>query len=524
MGGGGVTGRSRRSLMLFAAVCCMAMTACGTTVPLSSSRGAAPIDAQGSLGSSAEQPGGIGSAPAGTPSAADPAPLAGGRAATERAQPDALAGNAGSGVDSRPTVSGVATTETPGVTASKIYIGLAHDHSQDPAIGLGAAIPRPPVEQIQSALIHWFNAHGGLAKRKVEPVYHTYSTTSGTYAQTQQEACDHFTKDRRVFAALSAGTYGLQTDDSTYQSCMAKRGALAISGAGTRGDDVAYRSLPSMIDASGLNYTRLAKVYVDLLVANGFLTSKSKIGLLYVERPDTERAITRMLEPRLAAHGLRLFDKRGFRQHQSDGDAGAAVSDMSAAVLRFQSDGVDRVLFLEATGGAIPLLFMRQAESQNYYPRYALTSTQAAQGLQSTYPAASQHGAVGVGWVPLLDVSPVGRTPRTAAANRCDAIIAAEGLARPQDEIEEVQRLEICEPFFFLEASLDKVIAARAPVTAAAFLRATASLGESFDSAMTWYGTRFGQRPHDGAAAVRYLRYIDSCTCYRSSGPVVSAS
>lgn len=155
------------------------------------------------------------------------------------------------------TVRRAGASAHPGVSATKVFIGLKRDRSADPAVSLGAAIPRPPTEQVQTALVNHFNAQGGFAGRKISPVYHDYNTTEKPYSQTQQEACAHFTEDDPVFAAFNAGTYGLQTEDATYQECMAKRGVTTIGSAGTRGDEASYNRLPSMVDVGGLNYTRI---------------------------------------------------------------------------------------------------------------------------------------------------------------------------------------------------------------------------------------------------------------------------
>jgi hypothetical protein len=190
-------------------------------------------------------------------------------------------------------------------------------------------------------------------------------------------------------------------------------------------------------------------------------------------------------------------------------------------VLQFRDADIDRVLFLESTGGAGPLLFMEQAESQKYYPRYGFTSNQSPQALQSTYPAAQQRGAAGVGWVPMLDVSPAGRTPHSAAAKECNAVIKAAGIGPPQNEVDEVQRLNLCEPFFFLATALRQLTADGSPLSTAALLQAVGHLGSGYVSTLAWYGNRFTLQQHDGAAGVRYFTYLEECSCYRSSGPVM---
>ena len=43
-------------------------------------------------------------------------------------------------------------------------------------------------------------------------------------------------------------------------------------------------------------------------------------------------------------------------------------------------------------------------------------------------------------------------------------------------------------------------------------------LGTDYESTIT-FGVQFGPRQHSGAVAARNLAYVDSCTCYRYTGP-----
>jgi hypothetical protein len=148
-----------------------------------------------------------------------------------------------------------------------------------------------------------------------------------------------------------------------------------------------------------------AKSYVDGLAAQGFFKG-GKLGVLYDDGPDWTAVEKGVLERQLAKHGVRVtarasYECRDFTQVSS------AEPALNAAVLRFKSAGVNRVISFEPWAGWG--FFMIDAKQQHYYPKYGLSSQTAwgpsyATGLA---PDDELNGASFVGWSPLLDLSHV---------------------------------------------------------------------------------------------------------------------
>jgi hypothetical protein len=105
----------------------------------------------------------------------------------------------------------------------------------------------------------------------------------------------------------------------------------------------------------------------------------------------------------------------------------ADVSTLEAGVLRFRSEGVTHVLSTDQ----FLFVFATKAESQNYRPRYGITTANAPYVLlQTTAPQRQLVGSIGVGAIPGLDVD-AQHDPGNAVpgAARCRSIMAKAGLS-----------------------------------------------------------------------------------------------
>ncbi|MBV9290868.1 MAG: hypothetical protein JO222_00330, partial [Frankiales bacterium] len=93
----------------------------------------------------------------------------------------------------------------PGITPTTIYVGESWDPNvaaADSAIGAASGDPGD-VHAETNALIAYINAHGGVAHRKVVPIWHQISSKDD--ASTSAEAtCQAWTRDHKVFV-LSGG-------------------------------------------------------------------------------------------------------------------------------------------------------------------------------------------------------------------------------------------------------------------------------------------------------------------------------
>jgi ABC-type branched-subunit amino acid transport system substrate-binding protein len=110
----------------------------------------------------------------------------------------------------------------PGVTAKEIFIGIAYTANGDQAnAAIGAAISRGDERKNAQAVIDQINERGGVAGRKLKPVFYAYDAQSTeTSASQDQGACAAFTEDNKVFAVASGGL------TETFNGCMQKAGVL----------------------------------------------------------------------------------------------------------------------------------------------------------------------------------------------------------------------------------------------------------------------------------------------------------
>jgi ABC-type branched-subunit amino acid transport system substrate-binding protein len=353
-----------------------------------------------------------------------------------------------------------------------------------------------------TALVDWINTHGGVGGRKVDAVLHETDPTRGTFDEQAQEACADFTEDHKVDVVVS----GSITPSTNVVDCLSGRGVPVVWEYQFLVDQATFDRHPATLyQPFSINGDRL-RVYVDSLVAQGFFGSNPKIGLLRYDTPLHQSFSDRVIKPALAAHHLAVAQEIAIRAPSSAAAAGDTAAQLSNAVLRFRSAGVDHLLFAPS-GGAVPFIFGPLAQSQGYHPRYALNSLDIPRFVAENLPPGQLHGALGVGWTPagdLFDNDLPGRND--AAEATCFAIT--------HDHSDFAVRF--CDGLFFLKQAYLGARGLKAPD----LLAAVDKLGVAFDSPYT-FATRFGAGHHDAAAAVRTIAYDDGCRCFRYEGPLV---
>jgi hypothetical protein len=138
--------------------------------------------------------------------------------------------------------------------------------------------------------------------------------------------------------------------------------------------------------------------------------------------------------------------------------------------------------------------------------------------LRASVPPRQLQGAVGIGWMPLVDVpaGPDDDVPPTRA--RCSEIYRRAGVAvGDRSPYGQFSAYGYCSSLLMLRDVLS-----RAPNTGVDALRSgIEALGDRFSSALT-FATSLNGDYHDGAAGYRLLRYDGSCGCFRYQGPVTS--
>lgn len=358
------------------------------------------------------------------------------------------------------------------------------------------------------AVIDVVNRTGGIAGRRIKPVWFKNDVNSGAYDARAQEACATFTEDHGVFAVVSTWLAPYRLAD-----CLAQRRTPLISEARQPYDETNFASLAPYLYMPGrMNGTRLNQVYIDELARQGFF-SNAVVGLARFEGALYDR-LAGVIKTRLQAHGLALASEATVRTPSSTTDFGGATAEISNAILRFRTAGVTHVLFAE-NNGILPFFFLQEAESQGWRPRYGFNSEHGTETLEQYLPPAQLERAAGVGWLPGADVS-AAQESGVPNAEACDEIMRRAGIAYPERVAVQASR-GYCDGLLFLQATM-----ARAPSLTPEALRAgTEALGSAFGSALT-FTTRFLPGRYDGAGSVRHLAYEGACRCFRYRGQPVA--
>lgn len=392
-----------------------------------------------------------------------------------------------------------------GVTDKEIFIGISTAQDFDTvAATYGISDSDSQSDRAKAeAVVNAVNASGGIAGRKVVPVFHDISA-AGNFDSEAQAACAKWTQDNKVFAAL-AWLY----DRETLVSCLAKRNTPLLKSSFQIYDDQTAGAFAGYLYQHDFLFGNRWGIYVDRLVARGFLKPEHRVGLLRLDTPEHARTADGTVKPRLAAQKLNLVDEIAVKKFNG---AGEAVSDTASAVgnavLRFRSANIDRVLILDI-GGVLGQFFMTHAESQGYRPKYGLNSINRPEFLVNNVPAAQLAGAAGAGWWPIEDTGQAsGGQP---GEKRCAEVLRAAGLGA-----DDFTGLSYCSRLFFLQAALD----GQRDVTPAALRAGADRLGTGFSSALTQATSYAGGR-YDGVGAVRDFVYDPGCGCFAYTGGLV---
>jgi len=418
----------------------------------------------------------------------------------------------------------------PGVSAKEINVGLAYAVNSGVAnAALGATgITQGDAKREYEIVIDDINAHGGVAGRKLVPVFHEVDgATTATLATVAQQTCDDWTLDHKVFVAMTAG-------DDTTRECLHKRGVLQIAGDFSTYESGVFSQYPYYVELSSMSLDRIAMAEVAALDAQKYFTGwnhatgtsgvgKAKVGIVTFDDPHFGHAVDKTLVPALAKLGLApaAADIIRVQTVQRTSDTGPIAAAVSGAVLKLRSDNVSHVIIFDERG-VLTLLFLENAQSQHYLPRYGFNSQNGPQALAdgSGLPKQQLVGSLGIGWLPGLDLPPAQNTPTGPYSNearrKCNALYQSKGITFSDANAEAIG-LGICNGFWFFR---DTVKLSGDILNKVGFMAGVAKVGTSFQSNSV-FATRFTATQHDGVSAVRYYAYDPGCTCMKyTSGNV----
>jgi hypothetical protein len=405
--------------------------------------------------------------------------------------------------------------DAPGVTNTTITIGVNLPNPQS-ATEISSAFGASGVQSTNNtaaveAIVNYVNAHGGVAGRKLVALYTYTDITQGTYDSEDQAVCDTFTQDNKVFAVIEL----INDGSPVLASCLAQAGVVLIDD----GNSIIYDTKTIAADFGAGYYApthlvldRYGEV-IDGLAQEGYFSGNPKIGVVIFDLPQYQETVTNVIEPALAKLGLSVSDTYAFDAPTSTAGVADDAAEAVNAVLRFNSEGINHVLFVDSLS-ALPFLFMPVASAQGYAPRYGLSSADIPEFLQQNVGASQLAGALAVGYSQVRDIA----NPNyrgTPQMTECSDAVAPSGAGTPA-----VSYGMGCDPFFFLQAALNSA----QQVSVAGMRAAVDNLGSSYQAADTPY-TDWGPGSYDGVAAYRDLAFEGSCSCFEyTSGPIAFPS
>ena len=432
----------------------------------------------------------------------------------------ALTGATGSGGGATGGFAGanaVSGPNAPAGTACRQLVKIGVSYSSDEAQAL--AVVGNPTEaqqdanyaaqqQAQSAAIaSYVNAHGGLAGCRVELVYHDFkSLGSDGFSGESETECVDFAQDQHVFAVIPT-----TLENKTLITCLAQNHVVDLYGGNvydpTPADFAQYRGYLYQPDL--MTPYRFGS-FVAQLGSAGYFGTKAKVGILLADDGSgtNEYLVDKLWKPALAAMGITpvVFTYSAIESYH---DVASVSQAFGSAVLQFKSAGVDHVM-MTPDGGNATVFFTQVAESQNFHPRYALNSYDAAVAW-NTEPSGQLSGAMDVSFnvVDLANNPPTDRqidtNPPSATRTVCKSLTKANPAL-----------YSMCDNFLFLQQAL----AGASDVTPASLLAGADRLGASFPLAAGYGTARLGGPDHyDGGPATRVLAWSDSSQEWQYATP-----
>jgi ABC-type branched-subunit amino acid transport system substrate-binding protein len=472
------------------------VTGCGTTVPLQSS-GQTVSDGLGGL-----QPGASPTAGSTTGGALTP-----GTASTGAAAGPGTSGTSGQGlpVTSQPGQPGSA----PGGKLPPIQIGSYYLEGASTALAAQgfAGLVIPDNKPLFDAMVKYLNAHGGLGGRQIQTVWFKY-VNGGDPSTQDAAACQQFTEDHHVYVVIG----GISSGAGLLGPCLTRHGVPLI-GANAGGDSRYFAQNHRFIYEPGqASFTRGLSALVSSLQTNGWFTGTHKIGVVQYEGATYDHAVDDGLVASLGRLGLKVFD----RVKYSGADNNSIAQGSASAVLKFNTEHIDRVIFM-GPGGAAANDFMSAASTQHYYPLYGVWSADSPYILGILSPPDQLANATGIGYQPGLDVaSTQDPTATTPTGKACLKFWDSVGQTDHSALNNPLQRAT-CDIF----STLLLAVAANPSTTTTS----TAALEAGYNAVAGSYapaGTfsiRFRPGSHDAASGYRRLTYQGSCKCFSYVGP-----
>jgi hypothetical protein len=371
--------------------------------------------------------------------------------------------------------------------------------------GANAAAADPGAQA--QATADWINQHGGLLGHRLTLRLRHYDFYRDRLSVLDQVTCDDAASAPRALAEVDR-----HASTDILIPCLAKKGIPSIVDTETDPALGDYRKWPGLLFSPGsAAVDRPQAAFVAGLRQAGFFAS-GRVGILEAEGLPQFDDATAALKQALAAAGVQPVADAVV----STEDPASFFATESSAELKLRLARVQRVVVFDYDG-IVAGQFMRVAAVQGYQPQFGLNSIASPQFLADQAPTIELRGAVGIGWSPLVDVSPAfDPSAGNPARAVCDQAFAAEHVATGgRTPFGQYTAYQTCTDLLSVQAA----VTAGGAATPAGLAAGMARLQSVLPSPLTLVSTLDASRA-DGASAWRALRYHDDCRCFQYEGPL----
>ncbi len=516
--------RSRRLALV--ALLAASLTACGSTVQLSSTR---TVEGDGTsvdqtTGGTTGAAGSTGSSTSGTTGVVTTggSPGTSGTTGTSGATGAGSSGSTGTTGPSGSTTggtTGVARGAVPakgrGWDAKTVYIGVVTQNDAQKAFAtVGANVDPGDTTAQTNAMVAAINKRGGILGRQVKIRFKDVATiaTATNPTAAGSAVCTYFTQDAPVIAVVSIVTL---MDYPNFRSCLARKQVPLFSATVKTVDDVAAKALaPFYYQTIAASWSSVAPVLVARLKAQGYFSGwnaqlgapgsgTAKVGVL-VDGTDIGGRVGKLLKDLLTRAGYQTF----VYQYAD------ATEGQSKSVSYFSGNRVTHVIVTDVELTA----FQSSASSQNYKPRFGVTTyNDPYSNLENSglTPPSANNGALGIGWAPNFDVSPANDPHRSPGAAACDKAMSASGQSFAGKRLAQAIAYSMCDSMNLIADGANKGNGFSGPAIAAGIVasRSTFAVANGFTAALT-------SSKHFVSGTARDLAWVSSCSCFRYGAAV----
>jgi len=387
----------------------------------------------------------------------------------------------------------------PGVSDETVKVAFIYTDLERTANALDFELPDFGDYEAQiQALADWVNANGGVGGRDLEPVIRVFEALQDT-PSTEEELCNGITQDDQAFAVVLTGQF-----QENARPCYAGADTLMLDTTLYPVDSIGFDELaPHFWQPTLPDYADTVAGLATALVDSDFLAEGTTLGVVGIDSEQNQRVYNESLVPTLESLGAEIADTQWI-----DGtDTSTLQATQEQAILSFKDAGVDRVVTIG--GSRLASFLITIAETQNYFPTFAMTSFDSPSFNIQNKPE-YMVDSVGISVQPGWDVDDDQLAfPQPGAEAECLEILTSTGEAFEARSNARIGLL-YCDAVRILKAGADLVDAE--PLTAATWSDAVDSLGDAMQMASA-YGTEFGEGRKAGGAAYRSFAFDEACQC-----------